>query len=75
MITNSVNLTIKCVISFVNTVKPVYNGHPWDSKKCPLFKRRSLVAGYSYKIGDQTGRCKQVAVVQRWLLTQVLLYV
>jgi hypothetical protein len=20
------------------TVKPVYNGHPWDSKKWPLFK-------------------------------------
>jgi hypothetical protein len=21
-----------------NTVKPVYNGHPWDPKKWPLFK-------------------------------------
>ena len=36
-----------------NTVKPVYNGHPWDSKKWLFFKRQLLVLGCYYKIGDR----------------------
>ncbi len=57
------------------TVKSVYNGHPWDSKKVAVVQKSVLVAGCSYKIGDQTGLCKDVVIAQRWSLTQVWLYI
>jgi hypothetical protein len=46
-----------------------------------LFKGWGIGGRYSqfititlWKIGAQAGRCRQVAVVQRWQLTQVWLY-
>ena len=32
-------LTVLVSIFFANTVKPVYNGHPWDLKKAAVRQR------------------------------------
>ncbi len=59
------------------TVKPVYKEHPWDPKKWQLFKSGcySEVGPKNYhkywKAEDHAGHCRQVVIVQRWLLTQV----
>ncbi len=45
------------------TVKPVYNDDTRDPKLVAVVKR--LLNG---------GRCRQVVVIRRWLLSQVLLY-
>jgi len=56
------------------TVKPVYNGHPWDSKKVAFVQKWPLFRGWSLKIIiniDHTGCCRQVAVAKRWSLIEV----
>jgi hypothetical protein len=51
------------------TVKPVYNGHPWDPKKVAVVPRWPVFGGFSIKIGIKislAGLC--LAVVDRWPL-------
>ncbi len=73
-------LSVISLTGYQCRVKPVYKGHPWDSEKVVVVQRlRQRCSVYSYcyqiwKIGAQAGRCRQVAVVQRWSLTQVWLY-
>jgi hypothetical protein len=55
-----------------NTVKPVYNGHPWDSKKVAVVLK--VVVGL--RLVDNSvvvlvGWGFRLAVVRRWSLTQV----
>ncbi len=61
---------IEFVISkFDCTVKPVYNGHPWDPKKLAVVDRWPLLIGFSIKIAiefDLAGL--RLAVVGRWPL-------
>jgi hypothetical protein len=33
------------------TVKPVYNGHPWDPKKAAVVQSWPVFTGFSIKIG------------------------
>ena len=55
--------------SFVNTAKPVYNGHPWDPKKVAVVHRWSLCRGFSIKIGIKISLARlSLAVVERWPL-------
>jgi hypothetical protein len=54
---------------FVNTVKPVYNGHPWDPKILAVVDRWPLQRGSSIKIAiefDLAGL--RLPVVGRWPL-------
>jgi hypothetical protein len=54
------------------TVKPVYEGHPWDSKIVAVVHEWQLLRGFSTKIAikfDLDG--PRLAVVQRWPLKQV----
>jgi hypothetical protein len=54
---------------FVNTVKPVYNYHPWDSKKVVIIQKWSLFRGWSFKIIINIGKMGIVlVVVDSWLL-------
>ncbi len=59
-----------------NIVKPVYNGHPLDLKKvCSkggCYNQGVPIDCFQiWKNGTQAGCCRQVAIVQRWLLAQV----
>jgi hypothetical protein len=64
----------------INTVKPVYNNHPWDPKIVAVVDRWPLFRGglyyknwnWAFKIMVFVGRW--VAVIQRWPLAQVWLY-
>jgi hypothetical protein len=57
------------------TVKPVYNGHPWDPKKVVVVQSWPVFTGFSIKIGIKSSLAGlRLVVVARWLLTQVLLY-
>ncbi len=50
-------------------VKPVYNGHPWDSKKVAVGQKWSLFTVYSYKTAIRFGKLGlRLVVVNRWLL-------
>jgi hypothetical protein len=86
-----IHFTINC-----NTVKPLYNGHPWNlkmrlcrglSKKVSfrlaviygfrlavIYGFRLAVMASDWPLWLQTGRCWQVAVIRRWPLGQVWLY-
>ncbi len=54
------------------TVKPVYNGHPWDSKKVAVVQKWSLFRGWTVnieKLGiklvwplQTSGCCSEVAI-------------
>ena len=64
------------ICQFSSTVKPVYNGHPWDPKIEAVVDRWPLFRGSVYykklKLGLLNGGlCIQVAVIQRWPLAQV----
>jgi hypothetical protein len=55
-----------------STVKPVYNGHPWDPKKAAVVQRWPVLEGFSIKIGikiNLAGLC--LAIVDRWPLFRV----
>jgi hypothetical protein len=58
------------IITVVYTVKPVYNGHPWGSKKAAVVQslrhRWSLFTVYYYSILDNLEL--KLAVVDRWPL-------
>jgi hypothetical protein len=59
----------KIVILKTFTVKPVYNGHPWDPKIVAVVHRWLLFRGFSIKIAikfDLAGL--RLAVVGRWPL-------
>jgi hypothetical protein len=54
------------------TVKPVYNGHPWDPKKVAVVQSWPVSTGFSIKIGIKSSLAGlRLAVIQRWPLTQV----
>jgi hypothetical protein len=54
---------------FANTVKPVYNGHPWDPKKVAVVQRWPVFGGLSIKIGIKISLAGlRLAVVDRWPL-------
>ncbi len=58
---------------FNYTVKPVYNCHPWDSKKVAVFlrlrQRWSQFTIYSFKIAISFGKFGlKLAVADMWLL-------
>jgi hypothetical protein len=56
-------------------VNTVYNGHPWDLKKWPWFKRWLLFTGRSYQIAFNFGKLGiRLVEVDRWSLTKVWLY-
>jgi hypothetical protein len=51
------------------TVKPVYNGHPWDPKKAAVVQRWPVLEGFSIKIGIKINRAGlRLAIVDRWPL-------
>ena len=54
----------------MNTVKPVYNGHPWDPKILAVVDTRwPLVRGFSIKIAIEFDLARlRLAVVGRWPL-------
>jgi hypothetical protein len=57
------------VLTNLSTVKPVYNGHPWDPKKVAVVKRWPLFKGSSYKTSMDLGCLGiRLAVVDRWPL-------
>jgi hypothetical protein len=52
-----------------NTVKLVYNDHPWDSKKVAVVHGWSVFRGFSIKIGITISLVRlSLAVVERWSL-------
>ncbi len=52
-----------------NTVKPVYNGHPWDPQKAAVVQRWPVFEGFSIKIGIKSNLAGlRLAVVDRWPL-------
>jgi hypothetical protein len=54
---------------FVSTVKPVYNGHPWDPKKVAFVQSWPVFTGFSIKIGIKSSLAiLRLAVVDRWPL-------
>ncbi len=63
-----------------NTVKRVYNGHPWDLKKVAVLHRCLIKLRFRLAVDGSNwplltgGRCSQVAVVHRWSVSQVWLY-
>ena len=52
----------------LGTVKPVYNGHPWDLKKAAVWQRCLIKLRFRLVVGDSNwplltgGRCSQVVV-------------
>jgi hypothetical protein len=61
------NLTLKIYILY--TVKSVYIGHPWDSKKVAVVKRWSVLTVCSYKIAINFGKLEiRLVIVDRWPL-------
>ena len=61
--------SIKIVFKKIYTVKPVYNGHPWDPKILTVVDRWPLFRGFSIRIAiefDFAGL--RLAVVGRWPL-------
>ncbi len=51
------------------TVKPVYNGHPWDSKKVAVVQKWPLFRGWSLKIIINIKKLGITPVVaDKWLL-------
>ncbi len=57
----------------------MYNDHPRDPKFVAVVERWSLFRGsftlWKLKLGPQnSGHCRQVVAIRRWLLTQVWLY-
>jgi hypothetical protein len=57
------------VCCFDSTVKPVYNGHPWDSKKAAVVQRWPVFGGFSIKIGIIISLAGLIlAVADRWPL-------
>ena len=70
----------KTYIRIENTVKHVYNDHPWDPKFVAVVDRWSLFRGtfmlQKFKMGPQNGgRYRQVVAIRRWSLALVLLYI
>ena len=61
-----------------NTVKPVYNDHPWDPNIVAVVDRWSLFRGHLFykksKWDLKSGRCRQVVAIWGWSLAQVWLY-
>jgi hypothetical protein len=60
-----------CVLYFYHftTVKPVYNGHPWDPKKVAVVQRWPVFEGFSINIGIKINLAGlHLAVVDRWPL-------
>ncbi len=53
-------------LDFQTTVKPVYNAHPWDSKKVAVVQK--VVVSCMLLLSKLGIR---LAAVNRWLLTQV----
>ncbi len=54
---------LKIEVIHVNTVKLVYNSHPWELKKWPLFKDKGkLFTVYSYK----NDKIKMISVLKNW---------
>ena len=54
---------------YIYTVKPVYNGHPWDPQKAAVVYRWPLCRGFSMKIAMYLGLAGfRPAVVDRWPL-------
>jgi hypothetical protein len=52
-----------------NTVKPVYNGHPWDPQKVAVAQRWPVFGGFLIKIGIKISLAGlRLAVVDRWPL-------
>jgi hypothetical protein len=52
-----------------NTVKPVYNGHPWDPKIVAVVHRWPLFRGFSIKIAIKFDSARlRLATVGRWSL-------
>jgi hypothetical protein len=55
--------------NFQSTVKPVYNGHPWDPKKVAAVQSWPVFTGFSIKIGIKSSLAGlRLAVVDRWPL-------
>ncbi len=56
-----------------NTVKPMYNGHPWDPKKASVWKRGMIKVRFRLFIDESNqplstgGRCSDVVVKVVWL--------
>jgi hypothetical protein len=54
---------------FWNTVKPVYNGQPWDSKKLAVVQKWPLSRGWSWKVTIYFGWLGiRPVVIDRWPL-------
>ena len=52
-----------------STVKPVYNGHPWDPKKAAVVQSWPVFTGFSIKIGIKSSLAGlRLAVVDIWPL-------
>ncbi len=52
-----------------STVKPVYNGHPWDPKKVAAVQTWPVCTGFSIKISIKSSLAGlRLAVVDRWPL-------
>jgi hypothetical protein len=62
-------LKIMFFFVFLSTVKPVYNGHPWDPQKVAVVHRWPLCRDFSIEIGIRIilGGLT-LAVVDRWPL-------
>jgi hypothetical protein len=57
------NIFCKC------TVKPVYNGHPWDPQKAAVVQSWPVFGGFSIKIGIIISLAGLgLAVTDRWPL-------
>ncbi len=53
----------------LSTVKPVYNGHPWDPKKVAVVQSWPVLGGFSIKIVLKISLAGLgLAVVDRWPL-------
>ncbi len=59
----------KCYLKiYPSTVKPVYNGHPWDLKKVAVWKRGLIKVRFWLAVDESNrplltgGRCSEVAV-------------
>jgi hypothetical protein len=55
--------------SFSTTVKPVYNGNPWDPKKVAVVQSWPVSTGFSIKIDIKSSLAGlRLGVVDRWPL-------
>ena len=53
----------------ISTVKPVYNGHPWNPKKVAVAQRWPVFGGFSIKFFIKISLARLcLAVVDRWPL-------